>query len=302
MINAVVLAGGRSKATLDDILSKIVEYPFYHEIYLFGKYKPLIKVGGEIDGIKKRRPVIEYTLHALAESKNIEGITVIGNKEKLERGLDINLKIYSERCRFVQQAGSLRENVFQGYRESGTKGHALFITADAPLSTREGVDSFIEACQKDFENYDCFYPIVSRKFLHQYESFYRTRKYFWVEDDITNNSDDFMEKGMRGFRISNMAIANPEKIRSPEFIDFAYSARKLRNPLNVGKLVGMCWGEIFKYMAGKLKLSEIQEKISRTLGTRLKFVEIEDALSSLDVDAEGDEKSIEKINNYSQTN
>lgn len=300
MINAVVLAGGRSKATLDDLLNRVVEYPFYHEIYLFGKYKPLIKVGGEIDGIKKRRPAIEYTLHSLTASKNVEGIIVVGDKEKLERGLDINLKTYAEKCRFVQQAGTLKQNALHGYNNLEKKGHTLFITADAPLSTRGGIDDFIEACQKDFDKYDIFYPLVGRKYLYRYEKLYKMRKYFWVSDDITNNQDEFTVKGMRGFRISNMVIANPEKIGKPEFLDFAYNARKLRNPLSIFKLARTFQPELVKYVQGKLKLSDIQEKISQVLGARFRIIEIKDALSSLDIDAEGDEKSIEKINCYKE--
>src|SRR3989338_3695344 len=163
MIKAVVLAGGKSKATLDDLLNRIIEYPFYHEWYLFGKYKPLIKVGGEIDGIKKRRPVIEYTLHSLTASRNVDGIIVVGDKEKLERGLDISLKTYAEKCRFVQQVGTLKQNAYHAYNAAGRAGHTLFITADAPLSTRQGIDNFINACEKDSGNYDLFYPIISRK-------------------------------------------------------------------------------------------------------------------------------------------
>ncbi len=298
MVNAVVLAGGKSKVTLEDLLGRIIELPFYREVYLFGTYKPLIKVGGEIEGIRKMRPVIEYPLHALAASKNIEGIKVVGEKEKLEKGLDINLKIYSERCDIIQQVGSLSENVLHGYKSFGKKEHTLFLTADAPLSTSEGIDNFISICSKDFAKYDVFYPVVSRKHLYKYEDSFKNRRYFWIRDDVTNEQDEFMIKGMRGFRIANMVIANIDAIKNLDFVDFAYSARKLRNPINAIKLLATFWEEEVKYFKGTLKLSEVQDKISDVLGTRFKLVEIADAGSSLDLDAYCDKEGIEKINGY----
>lgn len=298
MVNAVVLAGGKSKVTLEDLLSRVIELPFYREVYLFGTYKPLIKVGGEIEGIKKMRPAIEYPLHALVTAKNIEDINVVGEKEKLEKGLDINLKTYSERFNIIQKVGSLKENALLGYNNFRKKGHTLFITADASLLASDEIDDFVTICSKDFASYDVFYPIISRKYLHKYENEFRNRNYFWIKDDITGEKDEFIAKGMRGFRISNMVIANLDAIKNLDFVDFAYSARKLRNPLNAIKLLATFWDEEISYVKGTLTLSELQDKMSGVLGARFKFVPSAYARSSLDLDAYCDKAGIEKVNGY----
>jgi mRNA-degrading endonuclease HigB of HigAB toxin-antitoxin module len=70
--------------------------------------------------------------------------------------------------------------------------------------------------------------------------------------------------------------------------------------MNIIKLLGLFREELLiKYPQGKLKLSEIQNKVSDLLGTRLKFVEVKDAGTSLDMDAYEDQRIIEKINGFS---
>jgi hypothetical protein len=60
MVNAVVLAGGKDKTTAVDvagwILFNIPYFLVYRKIKIPGSYKSFMKVGGEIEGVYKRRP------------------------------------------------------------------------------------------------------------------------------------------------------------------------------------------------------------------------------------------------------
>jgi hypothetical protein len=51
-----------------------------------------------------------------------------------------------------------------------------------------------------------------------------------------------------------------------------------------------------------LKMSDIERKLSSFLGTRFKFVELDDASSSFDLDDVDDYKRIEEINGFCNKN
>lgn len=300
MVNAIVLAGGKVKMSFFDPFKLIGYYLIYGEKYYFttGKYKPLIKICKEINGIKKIRPLLEYTLYSLFLSKKVDKIVVVGEKERLEDSLDLKIKNYSSNCSIIQQKGSLKENILQGYYFLNKKGPALFISADSPLTTPKSIDCFIETFSKEKKDFDFFFAITSRKSLYKYEKIIH-HPYFWVIDDKNTENDSFSDKfGRRGFRVANMAFADPERIDNLKMVDLSYDLRKLRNPLNLFKIFGLYKEEVIKYFNKTLKISEIEKKMSDSFGTRFRLVEIEDPNTSLDIDSEEDNKAIQDLENY----
>ncbi|MBU2523279.1 MAG: NTP transferase domain-containing protein [Nanoarchaeota archaeon] len=296
MADAIVLAGGKVKKSLFDPIKFLWYYAIYGERYYFasGKYKPLIKVYNEIGGIKKPRPLVEYTLHSLFSSKNVEKIVVVGEKERLENSLDLKIKNYSSKCHIVQQRGGLIENIIFGSSFLEKKGHALIISADSPLITSNSIDQFIEDCSNKKENFDFFFAITSRKNLYKYEKVIY-KPYFWMINDQREKGDIFKDKYDRsGFRVANMAFVDIEKkIKNRETIKMAYSLRKLKDPFNLFKIFQLYKKETIKYFSKTLKMSEVEKAISASFETRFKLIEVEDPNFSLDVDSEEDHKAIE---------
>lgn len=304
MINAVVLAGGREKTGLADAvgwaLFQIPYFMSYQKIKLPGSYKSFMKVGGEIEGVYKRRPALEYLLYSLDKSDLIGKVAIVTDKKKMQEKLDVSIKNYTGKCSIVQQAGSIKENALHGYNSLDGKGHALFIAGDSPKTTVHNIKEFISKCEPEMDKFDFFYPIVGKRVHHRYDELFR-RKYFWINDDITENrdKDKFKNKyGQRGFRILGMILANPENIHDNNAIDFIYDIRNIASPHNIIKAYKTFREELWKLASKELGLGDVESKMSSLLKTRFKFVEIDDAGPSFDLDDIGDDKIIEKINGY----
>ncbi|MFH1249133.1 MAG: hypothetical protein V1660_03195 [archaeon] len=299
MVNAVVLAGGKDCFALKDKASwALMQVPYfiaYQKLKIPGSYNSFINVYGEIDGVHKRRPALEYVLNSLNQSKLIDRIAVVTKKKKLEEKLDISIKNYMEKSSIVEQCGSIKENALKGYESLQKQGHTLFIAGDSPKTTVNNIDDFLNKCEAYKKDYDIIYPIVNKKSHHKYDKIFR-RKYFWIIDDITGNKDEFERGGKRGFRIMSMTLANPNKVRNNKAIDFLYDIRNIAAPQNVIKAYREFKNEIFKIIKGDLKLSDIEKKLSSLLQTRFKIIEIEDAGPSFDIDDVGDSERISRIN------
>lgn len=309
MVDAVVLAGGKEKdkswSFSKEVFFKLVYLVSYGKAKIPGSYKSFINVDGEIEGVKKKRPCIEYILHALDKSDLIEKAAIVTDKRKLEEKLDLNIKNYMKKCIAVQQVGSIKDNALAGYSALGRKGHTLFVTGDSPKTTAESIDEFLDKCSPYTEKFDVIYPLVGKRVHYKFDRIWK-RKYIGIVDDITGNKDKFKSRyGVRQFRITSMILANPENIKNKEAIDSFYSIRNLALPQNWFRACKIGFKEeIFKILKSivfrkeMLKMSEIEGKMSSFLGTRFKFVELDNPGPSFDLDDTGDDKRIEKMNGY----
>lgn len=302
MVNAVVLAGGKEKTNFIDIakwvLFQIPYFITYQKIKLPGSCKSFMKVGGEIEGMYKRRPAIEYLLYSLDKSNLIEKVAIVTNTKKMQEKLDVNIKNYMGKCSIIPQVGSIKENAFHGYNSLKEKGHTLFIAGDSPQTTVQNLNEFKSKYEPYMDEFDILCPIVGKRVHYKYDKRFR-RKYFWLDDDVTENEDPFVDKhGRRGFRMMSMILANPENIHNKDAIDFLYDIRNIASLNNIIKAYGTFREELWKIAKKKLKLSDLESKLSNLLETRFKFVELDDASPSFDLDDIGDDRRIEIINGY----
>ena len=85
MVKSIIMAGGKVKKNLRDLERKIAD-KYYKDKYLLGKgYKPLKKV--RLKRNSKKEPMIHYVLSALSQTSVVEDITVVGEKDRLNRFL-----------------------------------------------------------------------------------------------------------------------------------------------------------------------------------------------------------------------
>lgn len=311
MINAVVLAGGKDReeswSSSKELFFDIVYRMSYGKMKIPGSYKSFMDIGGEIEGVKKRRPCIEYILYALDKSDRIGRVAIVADRDKLEEKLDTGIKTYMKKCTAVQQVGSIRENAMRGYKALEERKHTLFITGDSPKTTTESIDEFLDKCAQYTEKFDIIYPLVGKRVHYVFDKILK-RKYMGIVDDITDNKDKFKSKyGARQFRITSMILANPENIKNTGSIDSLYSIRNLALPQNWFKAWKMGFSEEILKMAKSLiwkretpKMSDIERKLSCFMGTRFKFVEIDNPGPSFDLDDKDDDRRIEEINNFQE--
>lgn len=305
MVNAVVLAGGKDKTTAGDVAGWILfNIPYllvYHKIKIPGSYKSFMKVGGEIEGVYKRRPSLEYILNALDKSNIIEKVAIVTNPKKFEEKLDVSIKNYMSKCTVVQQVGSIMQNAMEGYKALNEKGHTLFIAGDSPQTTKENIEEFWGKSIPYLSKYSFIYPFVSRETHHKYDKIFR-RLYFGIYDDTTKseNISDAAKKRRKkkNARITSMSLVNPEDVGNKEMIDYLYDIRNIAAPQNWVRAYRIFKEEIKKILSDNLTFYDVERKMSYLMETRFKVLELGDARSSLDLDDIGDDKRIEIVNGY----
>jgi CTP:molybdopterin cytidylyltransferase MocA len=267
MVNAVILAGGKGK-------------DYHHNSTYEKKYGTIIP--GERKAVMryKDRPMIIPIIDALRNSKSIENMVVVGNKELLERNNVNGVEI-------MDQGESMIENALKGYNYFCKKGETLFVPCDIPEITY-GIDEFIENAEGDF----CL-AVTNQKYLKQYDSLVH-RPYCWLKNEDGNRE---------GYRISNIVLANPEFIDNHKMIQMAFDLRKALTHFNIFKIFNsLGWDFPFKYFIKKnLSLKDVEERFSEKFGCEFKIGETSDPGASLDIDFKRDHRRMDKFTNPFKT-
>lgn len=321
MVGVVVMAGGKPRRNLVEVVRDTVAYPFMKTAEFFGGYsfevpikgyKPIRPVKGDIDGIIKKRPMITYVINKLARAKNIEQIVVVGEENLLNKCLKENLpnedyNNFKSIGRAVQQAGDFRANVYKGYYNlskdilDSSNGYALFMFADAVNCTSNGIARFIEESKE--KDGDLMLGIATKNQLTGYKKYF-PRPAFELVDDINFSEEDRDEDGVVGLRSADRIYTNPLKIKNPELIDEIFKFRRLAKMIvhpkelfDLKKRLNINFKEYYsKYRSKNLTLSEVLQKASKELGAKISILKVEDAACSLDLDAERDIPASEKMN------
>ncbi len=322
MVGVVVMAGGKPRRNIAEVVRDAVGYPFMKIAEFIGGYsfevpirgyKPIRNFKGEIDGVMKKRPMITYVIDKLARARNVEEIVAVGEENILGEIVKRELPPYS--CeefkmmgKVVQQAGSFGANAYKGYMNLSQKvlnasnGYALFMFSDAVNCTSEGIDDFIER-NKGTER-DVILGVATENQLVKY------KKYIWkpplrLVDDIGFSPDERDRYGRVGLRSADRIYANPIKIKNPELIDGIFEYRRLAKAIVHPKRfieflddrLGIdFWEYKSRYLAKQITLSEVLAKASAGLGTEVGISRVEDAECSLDLDAERDIPASERMN------
>jgi hypothetical protein len=321
MTGVIVMAGGKSRRNLVEVVRDAVAYPFMKIAEVIGGYplevpirgyKPIRKVKEEIDDIVKKRPMITYIIDKLAKTKNIEQIVVVGEENILSKCLKENLPSdsytkFRDIGKVVQQAGDFRANGYKGYANlfqnviNSSKGYALFMFADAINCTSSGIEKFIEESKEKvrIEDVDVILGVATKNQLKGYKKYF-PRPPLELVDDINFSEEDRDENGLVGLRSADRIYANLQKIKNPWLIDEAYKYRRLAkmivHPKKSNELKRRLGISLAKYLQKKLTISEILTKASEELGAKVTLLKVGDAECSLDLDAERDISASEKMN------
>jgi len=141
-MDAILTAGG----------IPLPEEPLYNATQ--GHPKALVDVAG--------KPMVQWVLDALTESKSIENVIIVGLTEK--SGLKCGKKMY-----FVSNQGKMVENLQAGAKkvlEINKKAeHALIISSDIPAINGEMVDWVIKTAMET--KLDVYYNVIQREAMEK---------------------------------------------------------------------------------------------------------------------------------------
>ncbi len=257
-VNVLVLAGGMNRISL---------FPGY-----VPGYKALLPVRG--------RPLIRYTLEALAASGRVGRTCIVGPEEELRRTIGT-----LGDCDLLEGGDTLLQNIIKGLGHFRNDPVVLVTTADLPLLSPSTVQYFLDACA------EITVPAGSTV--------------FWSlvpEEDFTLRERD-VRKGFNRFRDrsvchGNLLLITPRLADDAGFLsrmERIYAARKssVRAALAIGPLVGL------SYLAGVhlfrlLSLQRFASIASFGFGTRLVPIIVHDPDVAMDIDEARDYRFIEE--------
>ncbi len=215
-VDAVVLAGAPNQGKLKEVSSE--------------KWEALIPI--------HKKPMVNYVIEALQNSKGIENLVIVGPEE---------IKKYlPPGTRLVQSGQTLTENVFLGLQALQQRNKVLLVSSDIPLVHPEAIDDFLERCAE--LECDIYYPLISKEANEQvYPKSVRT--YFRLKEGT--------------FTGGNILLASPAAIReSKEIMSLVITQRK--KPWKIFRLLGFLF--VFKLLTHQLTLREIEKRAGEILG------------------------------------
>lgn len=247
MINALVLAGTKEKGSLE--ITENVEN------------KALIMLDG--------RPMIDYIVDALNNSKNIGKILVVGPKNELQPYIGKKVD------EIINPGNSILENMEIGLKFFNSAENLLFLTSDIPLITPEAIDEFLEICTK--RKAYIGYPIITKEnIMKKYPETKRT----YVK----------MKEGI--FCGGNIVFFKPEVFfQKKKLIKELFDNRKAT--WKYVKILGLKF--IFKFLFKTLTLKEVEKRVTDILGYNSIAAMISYPEIMIDLDKPSDLKLIRKF-------
>ncbi len=275
---------------------------------VYNQHKAFLKIEGKC--------IINYVLETLQKTDSINEIYVVGSKESLsktleESGIDFQTP---KRIHIVEQRANLFENIWNTFLYSiGAKEGdsnldnsehkekaVLIVPCDSPLIAPYEVEYFIQ--KSDLNDYDQILGLAPEEVL----------KPFSPKDGKPGIEMDCLHLKDKKYRINNLHLVKPLKIRNRRYIRNMYQYRYQRNIKNVlifgFSLIGKDHPGNLKFYIGlqlalfcsKLNLPslaeifrkwtpkrEFEKCISKVLGTR--FMGLESPLPGAALDIDNDE-------------
>ncbi|MGE5558530.1 MAG: NTP transferase domain-containing protein [Bacillota bacterium] len=168
MIDAVILAGGKTSRALADL----AHYEYEAEIDIAG------------------HPMLEYVFDALRGARQIRRIVIIGPSS-------LKLTLEEDRCMILEPGSSMLKNLQKAIERLSQDKPVLVVTCDIPLITPEAIEDFIDKC-RDCKA-DIYYPVVSREYNeHKYPGVKRT--YVTLKEGIFTGGNIFLMKPTVAYR------------------------------------------------------------------------------------------------------
>jgi GTP:adenosylcobinamide-phosphate guanylyltransferase len=242
-MDAIVTAGG----------IPLPEDPLYP--YTNGDCKALVDVAG--------KPMIQWVLDALCESKHVDNVIVIGLSPK--SGVMCKKPLH-----FISNQGRMLANIVAGVHKSveldPKNEYVLVVSSDIPGINAEMVDWLIENCMQTKE--DIYYGVVPREVME--------RRYPGSRRTYTKLKD--MQLCGADIHIAHVSMAlEPDHL---EMWEELIGNRK--SPLKQAATIG--FGTLFLLLLGRLTLADAVERVTKRIGITGRPIIWDHAEPGMDVD------------------
>ncbi len=246
MLNAIILAGSSHKGPL--------------EITTQVSNKALIKFNN--------RPVVDYIIDALNNSKYVDRIVMVGPEEELSSLIRPRVE------KILKPGKSIIENLEIAVQYFNSEDLILILTSDIPLINEMAIDEFIALCLE--KKASLAYPIITKEeIINKYPEAQRT--YVKIKDGV--------------FCGGNIILIKPEIFfQKKEIIEQLYKNRKA-----AWKWAGLFgYNFILKFIFNKITIPEIEEKVSQLVGFNSVAVKISHPEMMMDLDKPSDYQVIKQ--------
>ena len=247
MISAVLMAGYNNKWEVKRYAKVVAEH--YGEKFIETGYKPLREFISIENGKEISKPLIQYTLEKLFESKVISEIVIVGHRMLIQQRLGEFIDRFDKPCRILNQNAQIDENVIKrfdiiarkvkhnsvagnvikGYAATTAfkdKKPALFVASDSPLTSTDFIENFMRRVEEIQNETAIILPAIlirgKRDKFGRHPLKLRNDTEYQISD-VTDSA------GRQGFRLSSVMAANPYLFNT-NTANTAYSLRKLINP------------------------------------------------------------------------
>lgn len=240
MFDAIILAGGENSKKLSSCTPE--------------SFEALIEIAG--------RPMVTFVARALAESKQVDRIFVLGPADQLRR------------CDFPPNAvildggSTIIETIRKGMAALGHSRKVLVATADIPLLTAEAVNHFLAQCSNI--EAELYYPIVPREVN---ERIYPGNKRTYVR----------LREGV--FTGGNLFLVSPSIVDQCAQVAEKIIANR-KNPLKLCHMLG--WTFVIRFLLGTLRLRDVEQRVANLLGVSGAVIQSPYPELGIDVDKPSD--------------
>lgn len=218
------------------------------------RYEALIDIGG--------KPMVAFVAEALAASGRVRRILVLGPVPELAACA------LPDQVEIAAGGETILETICRGVELLGDERPVLIATADIPLLRAAAVQDFLQRCQR--EQADLYYPIIPQQL--------NARLYPGVKRTYVRLREGTFTGG-------NLFLVNPKVI--PHCLAVANAMIENRKrPLRLAAILG--WRFVFKFLFGRLRMAEVEQRTSELLGVRGAVIQSEYPELGLDVDKPSD--------------
>lgn len=219
----------------------------------------------DIDG----KPMVTFVARALAASKRIDRIFVIGPV------VELAFCQFPANTILLASGETVLDTIEIGIKALGHQNKVLVVTADIPLLTAEAINDFINKCERSPA--DLCYPIVKKEIIEAYYPGNR-RTYVKLREGVFTGGNIFL--------VSPIAVGQAIKVSAP-------IVKNRKNPWKLCAFLG--FSIVLKYILGLLSLEDLEKTASKTLGLQGKAIESLYPEVGLDVDKKSDLQFVRAI-------
>lgn len=240
MFDAIILAGGENSKKLSNCTTE--------------SFEALIEIAG--------RPMVTFVARALAESKQVDRIFVLGPADQLRQ------------CEFppntiiLDGGTTIIDTIRRGMAALGHARKVLVATADIPLLTAEAVNHFLAQCSH--VDAELYYPIVPRDVN---ERIYPGNKRTYVR----------LREGV--FTGGNLFLVCPSIVDQCAQVAEKIIANR-KNPLKLCQMLG--WSFVIRFLMGTLRLRDVEHRVADLLGVSGAVIQSPYPELGIDVDKPSD--------------